>query len=60
MIGEYRYAGPDGEGIAALPDGVGAAIGSEYCIHLLPGPERLGEALAAAAARGIPLLLLTP
>ncbi len=59
MIREYRYAGPDGEGIPALPAGVGAAVGSEYCVHLLPGPREMARA-AAAASRGIPLLLLTP
>ncbi len=60
MTMEYRYAGPDGEGIDALPAGAGAAIGSEYCVHLLPGVPELMRACAAAAARGIPLLLLTP
>ncbi len=60
MIREFRYAGPDGEGISALPPGVGAAVGSEYCVHLLPGAPEMARAAAAAAARGIPLLLLTP
>lgn len=56
----YRYAGPDGEGIVRLPRGTGAAIGSEYCVHLLPGVETLGKALNAAHEGNIPLLLLTP
>ncbi len=60
MTTEYRYAGPDGEGIEAVPAGVGVAIGSEYCVHLLPGVPEMARACAAAAARGIPLLLLTP
>lgn len=57
---EYRYLGPDGEGIEALPDGVGAALGSEYCVHLLPSPGRMKEVAAAAGARRAPVLLLTP
>ncbi|MBI5418656.1 MAG: hypothetical protein HZA60_01070 [Deltaproteobacteria bacterium] len=57
---EYRYAGPDGDRIGNLPAGVGAAIGSEYCVHLLPGPAELMEAVAAARERHIPLLVLTP
>lgn len=57
---EYRYLGPDGEGIAALPEGVGAALGSEYCVHLLPTAARMAEAATEAAARRSPLLLLTP
>ena len=40
---EYRYLGPDGEGIAGLPDAVGAALGSEYCVHLLPSGARMAE-----------------
>ncbi len=60
MTLEHRYAGPDGEGIGALPPGTGAAIGSEYCVHLLPGAPEMARACAAAAARGIPLVLLTP
>lgn len=60
MTVDYRYAGPDGEGIGALPPGAGAAIGSEYCVHLLPGAPEMARACAAAVARGIPLLLLTP
>lgn len=60
MTTEYRYAGPDGEGIGALAPGVGAALGSEYCVHLLPGPAEMARACAAAASRGIPLVLLTP
>jgi len=60
MTREYRYLGPDGEGIAGLPDGVGAALGSEYCVHLLPTAARMAEAVAEAAARRTPLLLLTP
>ncbi len=60
MVVEYRYTGPDGEGIADLPDCVGAAVGSEYCIHLMPGPEELAGAIAATRERRIPLLLLTP
>ena len=56
----YRYAGPDGEAIPALPAGWGAAIGSEYCAHLLPGPEAMRRALAASRDRGSPLILLTP
>lgn len=59
-IREYRYAGPDGEGIAKLTQGVGAAVGSEYCVHLVPGMEEFSEAIAAARERKIPLLLLTP
>lgn len=59
MTREYRYTGPDGAGIADPPDGVGAALGSEYCVHLLPGPARLAEVVGLAAARKIPLLLLT-
>ncbi len=60
MTREYRYAGPDGAGIAGLPAGVGAVIGSDYCVHLLPGAEELAGAIAAARAREIPLILLTP
>lgn len=60
MTPEYRYAGPDGEGIPALPPGVGAAVGSEYCVHLLPGAPEMARAVAAAASRGTSLLLLTP
>jgi len=60
MTTEYRYAGPDGEGIDSLPRGVGAAIGSEYCVHLLPGAPEMARVRAAAAAREVPLLLLTP
>lgn len=60
MPAVYRYAGPDGEGIGALPEGVGAAVGSEYCVHLLPAPEVLAGLAAEASARGVPLLLLTP
>ncbi len=56
----YIYAGPDGEEIRTLPDGTGAAIGSEYCTHLLPGADSLRSASDAARARGMPLLLLTP
>ncbi len=59
-VREYRYAGPDGEGIANLPEGVGAAIGSEYCIHLLPGAEKLAAAVSATRERKVPMLLLTP
>jgi hypothetical protein len=57
---EYRYLGPDGEGIAGLPEGIGAALGSEYCVHLLPTAARMAEAVREAADRGAPLLLLTP
>jgi hypothetical protein len=60
MTLEYRYLGPDGDGIARLPDGVGAALGSEYCVHLLPTASRMAEAVAEASARRAPLLLLTP
>ena len=60
MTTEYRYSGPDGEGIDALPPAVGAAVGSEYCVHLLPGPSEMARACAAASSRGIPLVLLTP
>jgi len=60
MTREYRYAGPDGAGIAGLPPGVGAVVGSDYCVHLLPGPEALSGAIAAARARDVPLILLTP
>jgi len=56
----YRYLGPDGDGIARLPDGVGAALGSEYCVHLLPSPARMAEAVREATDRRAPLLLLTP
>ncbi|MDA8179892.1 MAG: hypothetical protein B7Z62_03965 [Deltaproteobacteria bacterium 37-65-8] len=56
----YRYLGPDGEGIAGLPDGVGVALGSEYCVHLLPPAVRMAEVVREAAARRTPLLLLTP
>ena len=57
---EYRFLGPDGKGIAGLPDGVGAALGSEYCVHLLPTAARMADAVAEAAGRRAPLLLLTP
>jgi len=57
---EYRYAGPDGDGIDALPEETGAAVGSEYCVHLLPSPAAFSTLCAKAAARRIPLLLLTP
>jgi len=57
---EYRYAGPDGEGIDVLPEAVGAAVGNEYCVHLLPSAEALSSLCAKAAARRTPLLLLTP
>jgi len=60
VILEYRYLGPDGEGIAGLPDGVGAALGSEYCVHLLPSAARMAEAVREATAKRAPLLLLTP
>jgi len=60
MAVDYRYAGPDGEGIGALPEGVGAAVGSEYCVHLLPSPETLDGLAGTARDRGIPVLLLTP
>ncbi len=60
MTTEYRYAGPDGDGIDALPPGAGAAVGSEYCVHLLPGAPEMARACAAASSRGIPLILLTP
>ncbi len=43
-----------------MPDGVGAALGSEYCVHLLPAAARMAEIAAEAAARRSPLLLLTP
>jgi putative protease len=56
----YQYLGPEGEGIAGLPDGVGAAMGSEYCVHLLPSPATMTEAVREAADRGAKLLLLTP
>lgn len=56
----YVYLGPDGEGIAGLPDGVGAALGSEYCVHLLPSPLRMAEAVREATDRRAPLLFLTP
>jgi hypothetical protein len=57
---EYRYLGPDGEGIAGLPDGAGAAMGSEYCVHLLPSADRVTAAVREATAKRAPLLLLTP
>lgn len=56
---EYRYLDPGGEGIAGLPDGVGAALGSEYCVHLLPSAARMAEAVREATAKRAPLLLLT-
>lgn len=58
--GEYRYLGPDGDGIGGLPAGAGAAIGSEYCVHLLPTAARMAALVEQAAAREAPLLLLTP
>ncbi len=60
MISEIHYAGPDGVGIARLPEGVGVAIGSDYCVHLLPGIEALGQAIGETAARRVPLVLMTP
>lgn len=60
MPAVYRYAGPDGEGIGALPEGQGAAVGSEYCVHLLPPADILARLAAEANQREIPLLLLTP
>jgi hypothetical protein len=57
---EYRYLGPDGEGIVELPEGVGAAMGSEYCVHLLPTAARMATVVEEAAAKGASLLLLTP
>ncbi|HEY3490272.1 MAG TPA: hypothetical protein VGK27_09155 [Candidatus Deferrimicrobiaceae bacterium] len=60
MISEIRYADPDGVLIPRLPAGVGAAIGSDYCIHLLPGRIALTQAIEETSARDIPLLLLTP
>jgi hypothetical protein len=60
MIDTILYAGPDGSGIVRHPEGVGAAIGSDYCIHLLPGVDALGRAIAETALRRVPLLLLTP
>jgi hypothetical protein len=59
-VREYRYLGPDGEGVESLPDGVGAALGSDYCVHLLPSPARMREVAAAASGRRVPLVLLTP
>jgi len=56
----YRYAGPDGEGARNLPEGVGCAIGSEYCVHLLPSAGSLASAAETCIARDTPLLLLTP
>lgn len=60
MLIDYRYLGPDGAGIEKLPDGVGAALGSEYCVHLLPSAARMAEAVREAVDRGARLLLLTP
>ncbi len=60
MTLEYRYAGPDGAGVGALSPGAGAVIGSEYCVYLLPGAPEIARACDTAAARGIPLVLLTP
>lgn len=60
MTREYRYAGPDGAGIAGLPSGAGVVVGSDYCVHLLPGPAQLSGAIAAARARDVPLILLAP
>jgi hypothetical protein len=59
-VREYRYLGPDGDGVGALPEGVGAALGSEYCVHLLPSAARFAEFLAVACARRVPLVLFTP
>lgn len=56
----FRYAGPGGDGIDALPDGIAPAVGSEYCTHLLPSEEELRRAIALARGRRLPLLLLTP
>src|SRR5512139_3575938 len=44
----------------SLPDGVGAALGSEYCVHLLPTPGRMAEIAAEASGRRLPVVLLTP
>ncbi len=55
----FRYAGPCGEGIDALPAGTAPAVGSEYCTHLLPSEEQLRRAIALARGRRLPLLLLT-
>lgn len=60
MTVEYRYAGPDGERIPELPEGTGAALGSDYCVHLLPGPDSLARAVEEAGRRDVPLLLLLP
>ena len=60
MISEIRYLGPDGALIARLPEGVGAAIGSDYCVHLLPNAAALAKAVEETSLRRIPLLLLTP
>ena len=51
---EYRYFGPDSDVIGELPDGVGAAMGSEYCVHLLPSAARMSEAVREAAERSRP------
>ncbi len=56
----FRYAGPCGEEIDALPAGTAPAVGSEYCVHLLPTEEQLRRAIALARGRRLPLLLLTP
>jgi len=60
VFSEYRYLGPDGEGVESLPDGVGAALGSDYCVHLLPSPVRVEEVVTSASVRGAPVVLLTP
>jgi hypothetical protein len=56
----FRYLGPDGFGIGGLPDGCGAAVGSEYCVHLLPSAARMAGAVREAEESRSPLLLLTP
>ncbi len=59
-VREYLYLGPDGYGVGELPPWTGAALGSEYCVHLLPTAERLAAATALAREKNVPLLLLTP
>jgi hypothetical protein len=59
---EVVYLGPDPPpgALDALPEGAGAALGSDYCVHLLPSPGRFSLLSAEAAERGAPLLLLVP
>jgi hypothetical protein len=62
MTRRLLYLGPDPSpaDLSSLPPGEGAALGSDYCVHLLPSPERLARLCEAAAEGGTPLLLLVP